>query len=122
MVVPTSSIARPSKIYPNWDFWFENIPSGNPGSLRAISDFSFSLPVLAKKLCRFHFVLAYLKHHYLHQDNHLTSPYHHAHVLFKGVYVVSAFEFFEPIFVLEFLNFACSFLRLRFKFFSQYAN
>jgi hypothetical protein len=24
------TIARPSKIYPNWDFWFENIPSGNP--------------------------------------------------------------------------------------------
>jgi hypothetical protein len=23
-------IARPSKIYPNLDFWFENIPSGNP--------------------------------------------------------------------------------------------
>jgi hypothetical protein len=21
---------RPSKIYPQWDFWFENIPSGNP--------------------------------------------------------------------------------------------
>jgi hypothetical protein len=21
---------RPSKIYPNWDFWFENKPSGNP--------------------------------------------------------------------------------------------
>jgi hypothetical protein len=21
----TSSIARPSKMYPNWDFWFENI-------------------------------------------------------------------------------------------------
>jgi hypothetical protein len=20
------------KIYPNWDFWFENIPSGNPAS------------------------------------------------------------------------------------------
>jgi hypothetical protein len=20
----------PSKFYPNWDFWFENIPSGNP--------------------------------------------------------------------------------------------
>jgi hypothetical protein len=19
-------------IYPNWDFWFENIPSGNPAS------------------------------------------------------------------------------------------
>jgi hypothetical protein len=28
--VPASSIARPSKIYPNWDFWVENIPSGNP--------------------------------------------------------------------------------------------
>jgi hypothetical protein len=28
--IPTSSIARPSKIYPNLDFWFENIPSGNP--------------------------------------------------------------------------------------------
>jgi hypothetical protein len=28
--IPTSSVARPSKIYPNWDFWFENIPSGNP--------------------------------------------------------------------------------------------
>jgi hypothetical protein len=22
-------IRRPSKIYPIWDFWFENIPSGN---------------------------------------------------------------------------------------------
>jgi hypothetical protein len=22
----------PSKIYPNWDFWFENIPSGNPAT------------------------------------------------------------------------------------------
>jgi hypothetical protein len=21
---------RPSKIYPNWDSWFENMPSGNP--------------------------------------------------------------------------------------------
>jgi hypothetical protein len=26
--IPTSSIARPSKIYPKLDFWFENIPSG----------------------------------------------------------------------------------------------
>jgi hypothetical protein len=24
------SISRLSKIYPNWDFWFGNIPSGNP--------------------------------------------------------------------------------------------
>jgi hypothetical protein len=21
---------RPSQIYPNWEFWFENIPSGSP--------------------------------------------------------------------------------------------
>jgi hypothetical protein len=28
--VPTFYILRPSKIYPNWDFWFENMPSGNP--------------------------------------------------------------------------------------------
>jgi hypothetical protein len=28
--IPTSSSARPSKIFPNWDFWFENMPSGNP--------------------------------------------------------------------------------------------
>jgi hypothetical protein len=27
--IPTSSIARPSKICPNMDFWFENMPSGN---------------------------------------------------------------------------------------------
>jgi hypothetical protein len=25
----TPSIVRHSKIYPNWDFWFENLPSGN---------------------------------------------------------------------------------------------
>jgi hypothetical protein len=28
--MPTSSIAIPSKIYPNFEFWFENKPSGNP--------------------------------------------------------------------------------------------
>jgi hypothetical protein len=28
--ITTSSIARPSKIYPNLDVWFENMPSGNP--------------------------------------------------------------------------------------------
>jgi hypothetical protein len=26
----TFSIPRPSKFYPNWYFWFENKPSGNP--------------------------------------------------------------------------------------------
>jgi hypothetical protein len=28
--IPIFSIARLSKIYPNWEFWFENKPSGNP--------------------------------------------------------------------------------------------
>jgi hypothetical protein len=28
--IPTFPVPRPSKIYPNWDFWFENRPSGNP--------------------------------------------------------------------------------------------
>jgi hypothetical protein len=28
------SILRPSKSYPNWDFWFKNEPSGNPGQWR----------------------------------------------------------------------------------------
>jgi hypothetical protein len=29
--IPPSPISRPYKIYPNWNFWFENILSGNPG-------------------------------------------------------------------------------------------
>jgi hypothetical protein len=29
--MPAFSIPRLSKVYPNWDFWFENRPSGNPG-------------------------------------------------------------------------------------------
>jgi hypothetical protein len=28
--IPTSSIERPYKIYPHWNFWFEIIPFGNP--------------------------------------------------------------------------------------------
>jgi hypothetical protein len=28
--ITTFSIPRSSKIYPNWDFWFEKKPSGNP--------------------------------------------------------------------------------------------
>jgi hypothetical protein len=28
----TFTILRPSKIYPNWDFGFENIPSGKPAT------------------------------------------------------------------------------------------
>jgi hypothetical protein len=28
----TFSVTRLAKIYPNWDFLFKNIPSGNPGT------------------------------------------------------------------------------------------
>jgi hypothetical protein len=31
--IPTTMIARPSKIYPNWYFRLENIPSGNTGAV-----------------------------------------------------------------------------------------
>jgi hypothetical protein len=30
IAIPTFSIPRPYKIYPNWHFLFENKPSGNP--------------------------------------------------------------------------------------------
>jgi hypothetical protein len=30
LCLPTSFISRRSKIYPHWDFLFENVPSGNP--------------------------------------------------------------------------------------------
>jgi hypothetical protein len=33
----TFFILRPSKIYPNWDFWLENKPSGNPGRLPSLT-------------------------------------------------------------------------------------
>jgi hypothetical protein len=33
----TFSNLRLSKIYPNWDFWFENNPSGNPATPHQIS-------------------------------------------------------------------------------------
>jgi hypothetical protein len=40
---PTSSIARPSTIYPNGDFGFENVPSGNPDRLLFYSKVILSL-------------------------------------------------------------------------------
>jgi hypothetical protein len=57
------SIPRPSKFYPNWDFWFENKSSGNPGrNFRA--DFfdavpmqnglSFTLKDFFRPLCTHH--------------------------------------------------------------------
>jgi hypothetical protein len=36
--IPTFSTARPSKIYLNRNFWFENIPSGNAGKDKKVSD------------------------------------------------------------------------------------
>jgi surface antigen len=53
--VPESSVARTSKIYPNWDFWFENKPSGNPdgtsnGSVEIKTSFKFSISFLRSKV------------------------------------------------------------------------
>jgi hypothetical protein len=28
--IPTFVTPRPSKMYPNYDVWYENIPAGNP--------------------------------------------------------------------------------------------
>jgi hypothetical protein len=49
--IVTSSIARLCKIYRNWDFWFENIPSGNtdlhnPGPNPTTSKFAATTPAL----------------------------------------------------------------------------
>jgi hypothetical protein len=35
--IPIFSIPRPSKVYPKWDFGYENIPSGNSGQGSGIS-------------------------------------------------------------------------------------
>jgi hypothetical protein len=43
---------RPSKICPNWDFWFENKPSGNPAEERKgrfNCNNKYSLPANAKR-------------------------------------------------------------------------
>jgi hypothetical protein len=50
--IPTSSIARPSKNYPKWDFWFENKPSGNPDQQHHDGDclISFLKPLSRNKI------------------------------------------------------------------------
>jgi hypothetical protein len=37
--MPRFSKARPSKIYPNYNFWFENKPSGNPVERMCVAQF-----------------------------------------------------------------------------------
>jgi hypothetical protein len=44
--IPTSSIARHSRIYPNLDFGYENMPSGNPGRNRVASFYRIFLCVV----------------------------------------------------------------------------
>jgi hypothetical protein len=45
--IPTFSIPRPFRIYPNWCFWFENKPSGNPGYERGNMKTSFEQYICA---------------------------------------------------------------------------
>jgi hypothetical protein len=42
--IPTSSMARPSNIDPNWDFWFENVPFGN----HCVSTYGYFIKSLMK--------------------------------------------------------------------------
>jgi hypothetical protein len=63
----TISNLRPYKIFPNWDFWFENKPSGNPG-LNSVPDWTAawfqSLPNVERKwrLCtRFAYYIGIIK-------------------------------------------------------------
>jgi hypothetical protein len=46
--LPTPSIARPSKNYPNWEFWFENMPSGKPGLREPNIGVSFAFLITAR--------------------------------------------------------------------------
>jgi hypothetical protein len=46
-------LARPSKIYPNWDFWCENKPSGNPALQECFAVNLFSM-FWAAFFARFH--------------------------------------------------------------------
>jgi hypothetical protein len=39
--IPTFSIPRHCKIFPNSDFWFENKPSGNPACVSSVFFFFF---------------------------------------------------------------------------------
>jgi hypothetical protein len=50
--IPTSSIERPSKIYPNWDFWFENVhttwqPWSVPGRSNKNGAFAVKIVIVA---------------------------------------------------------------------------
>jgi hypothetical protein len=49
--IPTSSIAKPSIIYPNWDFWFENKPSGIPAVLRGLAFWLAFIELLNGSAC-----------------------------------------------------------------------
>jgi hypothetical protein len=47
--IPTYSIVRTfKKIYPNWDFWFESMPSDNPVYVYVCAEINF--PGKRKKL------------------------------------------------------------------------
>jgi hypothetical protein len=54
--IPNFSIAIPSKIYPNWDFWFENKPSGNTGLMLTTARDLFYKTLLRVKTFRVNFL------------------------------------------------------------------
>jgi hypothetical protein len=62
----TSSIARPSKIYPNLYFWFENKPSGNPAANRRLCNGKGQVNLLGEKQNRL--MRALINIHLLNQE------------------------------------------------------
>jgi hypothetical protein len=83
--IPTSSIAKPSTIYPNWDFGFENIPSDNPALMTSKTNFlassghaaemgmvinssMFKVNVVLKKSCIAAVEMVYSNPGYLHRN------------------------------------------------------
>jgi hypothetical protein len=47
----TSIFYFPSKFFPNWDFWFENKPSGNPGGSPLPFLLNLDINFLQSELC-----------------------------------------------------------------------
>jgi hypothetical protein len=66
--IPTTSISRSSKIYPNWYFWLENKPSGNPDPKAETKQKNKKATNHLKNLNHFHPKMT--KFHFISNDNH----------------------------------------------------
>jgi hypothetical protein len=75
MAIKYTNIARPSKIYPNWDFWLQNMPSGNParehskGSRVSLAETIFSEKLVSESFC----VKTFQSEHVWSKKSNITS-------------------------------------------------